>query len=135
MATAHDLVVLLEGVNDIAALRTPAQVAAALRSMIQAARAAGKSVLLSGLWPVKPMEEDTDEPRYKAATPAEIATYNAAIAQMAAEEAVPRIDMVAAFGPSFIALLSPDGLHPNESGYQRMAEIVRDAIVANFALP
>jgi lysophospholipase L1-like esterase len=133
IAPFHDLVVLLEGVNDIRFPRTPAQVVEALRTMIQSARAAGKSVLLSGLWPVKPL--DTDPDAYKAASPAQITEYNAAIGQLAREQAVPLIDMVAALGPGYTAYLSPDGLHPNESGYQRMAEIIGDAIVATFAVP
>ena len=132
LTAAHDLVVLLEGVNDITAPRTTTQVVDALRTMIGTARNAGKSVLLSGLLPVKPRDDNGE---YKGATPSQIALYNGAIQQLAIAEAVPYIDMVSALGPGFIAYLSPDGLHPNEAGYQRMAEIIGDAIVANFALP
>ena len=42
--------------------------------------------------------------------------------------------MVAAFGGA-LHLLSPDGLHPNDAGYQRMAEIIGDAVMANFGRP
>ena len=101
--------------------------------MVQTARGAGKSVILSGLWPVKPREDDPEE--YKAATPAQIAQFNTAIAQLAVEESVPWVDMVAALGGGFMGYLSPDGLHPNEAGYQRMAEIIANAVVAHFGRP
>ena len=100
--------------------------------MIQTARGAGKSVILSGLWPVTTREDNGE---YKAANPTQIAQFNAAIAQLAAEESVPWVDMVAALGGAYIGYLSPDGLHPNEAGYQRMAEIIANAVVANFARP
>jgi lysophospholipase L1-like esterase len=131
-AAAHDLVILLEGTNDITFPRTTTQLVDALRTMISTARAAGKSVLLSGLWPVKPREDNGD---WKGANPSQISLYNGAIQQLAIAEAVPYIDMVARLGPGYIAYLSPDGLHPNEAGYQRMAEIVADAVVQHFAIP
>ena len=30
--------------------------------------------------------------------------------------------------------LSPDGLHPNEAGYQRIAETIFNVITANFQI-
>ena len=131
MTSGHDLVVLLEGVNDTNAGLTNGAIVGALRTMIQTARNAGKSVILCGLLPVKEREDNEMWP----ADPARIASVNAALAQLATEEGVPFVNMVAAFGSAFEPLLSPDGLHPNGAGYQRMAEAVRDAVVANFAIP
>lgn len=131
IAPIHDLVVILEGVNDTNAIASDAFITDALRAMVQASRAAGKSVILCGLLPVKPRE---DNGMYKA-DPDRIASMNVRLRQLATSEAVPFVDMVAAFGPAFQPLLSPDGLHPNEAGYQRMAEAVANTLIAHFSTP
>jgi lysophospholipase L1-like esterase len=131
IAAIHDLVVILEGVNDTNAVSSDTFIVDALRVMVRAARNAGKDVLLCGLLPVK-LNEDTGI--YKA-DPARIASMNTRLAQLAQAEGVPFIDMVAAFGPAFQPLLSPDGLHPNDAGYQRMAEVVANTIIALYGIP
>ena len=40
--------------------------------------------------------------------------------------------MGAAFGSNPGQFLSLDGLHPNDAGYQRMAEAIRDKLVERF---
>ena len=120
IAAVHDLVVILEGVNDTNAIASDSFIVDALRVMVRTARNAGKDVILCGLLPVKP-NEDTGQ--YKA-DPGRIASMNSRLAALASAEGVPFVDMVAAFGSAFQPLLSPDGLHPNDAGYQRMAEAV-----------
>jgi lysophospholipase L1-like esterase len=131
ITAAHDLVVILEGVNDTNAGPTDGAIVTALRTMIQTAQNAGKSVILCGLLPVKAREDNGMLP----ASPARIASVNAALAQLASDEGVPFVNMVAAFGQAYQPLLSPDGIHPNGAGYQRMAEAVRDSVVTFFAIP
>ncbi len=131
IAGIHDLVVILEGVNDTNAGPTDSFITDALRAMIRTAKDAGKSVILSGLLPVKP-NEDTGQ--YKA-DPGRIASMNIRLEALASAEGVPFVNMVAAFGSAFQPLLSPDGLHPNDQGYQRMAEAIGNTVVAFFAVP
>ena len=76
--------------------------------------------------------EDTGQPK---ADPGRIASMNTRLAALANAEGVPFVDMVAAFGSAFQPLLSPDGLHPNDAGYQRMAEAVGNTVIAFFAVP
>jgi lysophospholipase L1-like esterase len=129
IASVHDLIVILEGVNDTNVGLTDTFIVDALRAMVQTAQNAGKSVILCGLLPVKPRE---DNGMFKA-DPGRIASMNTRLAQMASEEGVPFVNMVAAFGSAFQPLLSPDGLHPNAAGYQRMAEAITNTIVTFYA--
>ena len=131
IAAGHDLVVILEGVNDTNAIASDSFIVDALRVMVHTARNAGKDVILCGLLPVKP-NEDTGQ--YKA-DPGRIASMNSRLAALASAESVPFVDMVAAFGGGFQSLLSPDGLHPNDAGYQRMAEAIGNTVTAFFAVP
>jgi lysophospholipase L1-like esterase len=131
MQSAHDLVVILEGVNDTNAITSDGFIETALRTMVQTAKGAGKEVILCGLLPVKLRE---DGGGYKA-DPARIASMNRRLQELAAAEGVPFVDMVGAFGSNYQALLSPDGLHPNEAGYQRMADVIASTVISFFAIP
>ncbi len=90
IAAIHDLVVILEGVNDTNAIASDSFIVDALRVMVRTARNAGKDVILCGLLPVKP-NEDTGQ--YKA-DPGRIASMNSRLAALASAEGVPFVDMV-----------------------------------------
>ena len=77
---ASDLVVILEGVNDLNhAVSIPA-IIDRLRQMVQAAKSQGKKVILSSLTPVKaPLDHVDESPVFWKADPAKVASLNAAI--------------------------------------------------------
>jgi lysophospholipase L1-like esterase len=137
LAGQPNLVILLEGVNDTNAVVADAtlladvqRVATRLRSMVQTAKQGGRSVILSTLLPAAP-DALLGEPR---ASLARIRALNTEIRNIAALEAVVLVDMFAAFGGDTVnaAWLSPDGLHPNDAGYQRMAQVFYDTIRTRF---
>lgn len=135
LTPTQDLVILLEGVNDINIGRAFDNIIGSLRSMIQSAKSAGKAVIISTLLPVKRGEDlvlqgCTGINCYRV-DPAAIESLNTRIRSLASEQAVILVDMFSAFG-SNNALLSPDGLHPNSAGYERMAQAFADAIIQRF---
>lgn len=140
----HDLTVILEGVNDANAGISTGEIINTLRSLITSAKSQGKKVILSSLTPVKAHENAPNEsPDFWKSNPFRIAEINAAIDALASEQQVPRVNMFAAFGsgPGGLdcnnsgacrGLLSPDGLHPNAAGYQRMADVIAAKIIEQF---
>jgi lysophospholipase L1-like esterase len=144
LGEAHDLVVILEGVNDLNIGISNSEIINMLRLMIESAKSQGKKVILSSLTPVKaPLDNTGTDPTLWKAHPERVTSLNASIDALASEQSVPRVNMFAAFGSgpgaydcnassSCRALLSPDGLHPNAAGYSRMADVINAKIVETF---
>jgi lysophospholipase L1-like esterase len=101
----YDVVIILEGFNDLNAGATLSQAVSALRTMGQTARASGATVLMGR---IHVMRSDMWE----------------AIRTMALEEQFTRVD----FGTS--VEIGTDGVHPTQDGYDLMAEIAYAAIRA-----
>ncbi len=141
---ASDLVVILEGVNDLNHDVSIPAIINRLQQMIEAAKSQGKKVILSSLTPVKaPLDHVDESTVFWKTDPSRVASLNAAIDVLASQQNVPRVNMFAAFGSgpgaldcnassSCRALLSPDGLHPNAAGYSRMADVINAKIVEQF---
>ena len=124
-----DVMLLLEGVNDLnnggdAAI--PA-VKSALTNMVREGRRRGLTVFLATLLPQQP-------PGMRARAPASIQPCNVEIRKVASAEGAVLVDLYAAFDGQTAALIGPDGLHPNESGYQKMAQTFFDAIRGRLEL-
>ncbi len=126
LSGGHDLVIILEGINDLNGGISPSSVANALRQMVQNAKAAGKLVILSSLTPTAG--------DYDADVQAAIVELNNLINQIASSENVPRVDMFSAFGGNPDAFVSTDNLHPNDAGYQRMAQAFYGKILERFEI-
>ena len=130
---SYDLMVLQEGVNDLIWDRDPAAVRNDLRTLVLTMRAAGKEVILGTLTPVRERSDLPDcTPDIGGSTscwrvdPNRVAALNVLIRALASELQVPLAD----FGSALSTLdVSTDGLHPNDNGYQRMAEVVAAVII------
>lgn len=131
-----DAVLLLEGVNDIHATQGNAisDIREALRSMIRHTLERGAEAFVSTLLPQRiegckayDWSDGVDD----------ISDANATIIAVAGEfmgqtPGVTLVDMHKVFSGQESTLLGGDGLHPNETGYERMAAVFFDAIKAKL---
>lgn len=123
------LVLLLEGANDLNAL-IPGQsinarvteTVSALEDMVKDAGFRGIPVMVATLPPQR-----AGAPKAAAATAVD--RFNVALKTMAANKGAQLIDVNALLPLSEIG---QDGLHPTEAGYQHLAEIWLDAIKAKY---
>ncbi|MPZ18532.1 MAG: hypothetical protein GEV06_11555 [Luteitalea sp.] len=116
----YDLVVLLEGVNDLSRPDPSTAIErahGALRNMVREAQARAKVVVICKLTPVED-DEITGEPRRN---PALVAQLNNRIEALTQAEGIFRINW------SGIEM-SADGLHPSQDGYNAMAQQVYNKI-------
>jgi lysophospholipase L1-like esterase len=60
-----------------------------------------------------------------------VADFNQRLLAIAAAESVTPVDVYTAFGGDY-SLVGGDGVHPNESGYQRIADTFLNAIAATL---
>jgi lysophospholipase L1-like esterase len=124
-----EVLLLLEGINDI---HRPGDQAAhvgplvqALRTMTREAQSRGIRVFVGTLLPEDRCgcrAFDFGDGRD------DIVTANDQIRAMAASEGAVLVDLHPGFAGQTTALLSFDGLHPNEAGYAKVAEMFFDAI-------
>lgn len=121
-ADQAQVVLLLEGANDLNASGEAGIPAAAanLASMVRTAKRLGVDAYLATLPPQNP-----EGSRGKNAQL--VPELNAEIRRAAALNGAVLVDLYAAFNGD-LSLLSPDGLHPNEAGFSRIAETFYEAI-------
>lgn len=129
VAARPAVVIILAGVNDVYQGRTVADVTSQLRAMYDRAAAAGIPVVAGSIVP------------YNTATAEQNATMRDINRWIAAEAARdPRIEFAdtraaaAARGQPDMLSGSPDGLHPDVSGYRKMAESLEPAILRGLRL-
>lgn len=122
------VVLLLEGANDIEAVPVQASVNSALlglQTMVRAARARGATVFIATLPPGRPGGRLTLNTSL-------VQSLNALIRSGAAAEGATLVDLNAAMATDVNTLIGVDGLHPTEAGYQRMADTFLAAIRTAF---
>lgn len=125
---APEIVILLEGVNDITFLErgSVTQVAGYVNTMAHDARFAGAQVVICTLPPQRPGG-------LRAADPVLVSSYNQALRDVARGEAATLVDFANDFGD--LSLIGSDGLHPTEAGYARMADILFETMRRTFEMP
>lgn len=127
-ASGAQVVLLLEGANDLEASPNSAGVNSALfglQTMIRTARSRGATVMVATLPPVRPGG--------RLSLPvALVQTVNDSIRANAAAEGAIVVDLHAAMASSVTTFIGIDGLHPTAAGYQRMAETFFSAIRTTF---
>jgi len=121
------VMLLLEGINNINALPTTTQ-ASALRTMIVEAQSRGVDVIIATVMPVSP----TWRSYQPGNTPSKIQALNTQIFALAAQYNLGSpVDLFAIFQAE-PTLLGIDGLHPTVEGQTRIAEAFRDEIVRRY---
>lgn len=114
-----NVVLILEGINDVRRLFPADSIVANLRSMVLTAKAQGIAAIIGTiprerLSPGNPTGPLIDE-------------VNGQIRVMAAQEGIPVADFFSSLSD---ALISEDGFHPTQAGYEVMAQVAFQVITA-----
>lgn len=120
--TPHDAAVILEGVNDLNIQGISASaVRNGIRSMVLESKARGTQVVL-GRFESYTVDQRTGAP---ATIPAKVAEFNTLLDALSVEQSMLRV--------VFAGIdMGPDGLHPNQIGYDEMAAIAYDKLRLAF---
>jgi lysophospholipase L1-like esterase len=121
-----DVLILLEGVNDLNQNVDPDLVSEALRRSVRRARDEDVAlVLVSTLLPGV-------EGRIKPPNPVLVQALNTEIRWWAGTEGVTLVDSYHVFNPMKELLIGVDGLHPTVDGYRKMAETFFEVLRSQF---
>lgn len=116
------VLLLLEGANDLNAGESMRQTVDALEDMVRDTQAQGITVLIATLPPQRAGQKNTRHAE-------EVPRLNDAIRSMAEKKGATLVDLYTQFP---IELIGQDGLHPTEAGYQKFAEIFQAAIASKW---
>jgi lysophospholipase L1-like esterase len=122
-ADAPEVLLLLEGVNDLASAGSAgiSPMISNLRNMVQQAQGRGIRVFLGTLPPEIPNAQ-------RAGAQPFIVPANDQIRALAGSTGATLVDVYQALIGSLTTFIGPDGLHPTEQGYQMIAKTFFDAI-------
>jgi lysophospholipase L1-like esterase len=126
-ATRPDAVLILSGHNDIPRGEDGAASGAAneVRIMAQGAKVQGARVFIGTPVPGRPNGNRTIDPFL-------LEDYAGRMRHLAAQEGAILVDLHALMKPDVFRYIGVDGLHPNEAGYTRIAELFFEAIQREF---
>lgn len=123
-----NVVFLGYGANDLAVkdgnqIVNSRQFKANIEKAIQQAKVFSKEIYLVSILPVSDRIDSKISSTGKIRTNEDVLVYNQILKNIATENALNYIDFYSAFLENKEILLSKDGVHPNEKGYEMMAEI------------
>jgi len=131
-STQPEVLLLLEGANDLNAFGAAGveSAEAALRTMVRDAksRLGAPNVFVATLTPMV-------QGRPKADGYAFVPLLNERIWELPGREGVNVVDIYAALLPLAATLISDDGLHPNQAGYDKMAEVFFATLRTKYEAP
>jgi lysophospholipase L1-like esterase len=138
---SYQSVLIMEGSNDTYfAYNAPSQsaqtamlqaAAANIRKMVQLARGNGLRPYLAT---IPPQNRNACVPICRGYGHELVAPYNDLIRGVALTEGAPLVDVFQAFNGD-LSLLSPDGLHPNAAGFERIADTFFNAVKNTIEVP
>jgi lysophospholipase L1-like esterase len=110
-------VMLLEGINDLNGGRDAAipAIVNGLRTMVRTVRSRGMAPFVATFLPQRPGGR-------RAFSAASVVPANEQVRAMVASEGAVLVDLYPVFDGHVDTLIGPDGLHPTEEGYQKMAD-------------
>jgi lysophospholipase L1-like esterase len=122
-----EVVMLVQGVNELGALGTPGiqRASRAIDTMAREVRNRGARLFLATLPPTRPTGTNTVSINL-------IQTLNSLIRTTARGENAVLVDLYGALATDVNRYIGTDGLHPTEAGYQRIAETFFAAIRADL---
>ena len=122
-----EVVMLFIGINNLNGARDAAipGVIDGLRSMIRMTRDRAMTPLVATFLPQRPGGQ-------RAFAVNSIVPANDQVRAMVAAEGAGLVDLYQAFDGNIDTLIGPDGLHPTEAGYQKIAETFFEAIKSRF---
>jgi len=118
-----EVVMLFEGINDLNGGRDAAipAIVNGLRTMVRTVRSRGMAPFVATFLPQRPGGR-------RAFAVNSIVPANKQVSGMVAEEGAVLVDLYPVFEGNLDTLIGPDGLHPSEAGYQKIADTFFQAI-------
>ena len=125
----YKVLLLMEGVNDFPNYQSAL---GAMKSMVEYGKRRSMLVYLATVPPENP---NTSACGKRGGNWAYVDPYNSGLRSLASSEAIPLVDVNAAFGGDTTTFIDCDGLHPTPAGYQVIANTFYKSIQSTLEVP